>query len=130
MLLYIPKSDCTIINPCIKKCIYTFIFLPSCMLPILTLFCPKPLLNNFFQCSIHQMFRAAIGLSNEPKQSLIGPMIAEILMDILYMTENMIMKMSFFLSFVATAGLQWDRHCAKIVNSSDRRHLQKSKNLF
>jgi hypothetical protein len=29
-------------------------------------------------CFIHQISRAAIGLSNEPKQSLIGPMLAEI----------------------------------------------------
>jgi hypothetical protein len=30
------------------------------------------------QCFIYQMCRTAIGLLNEPKQSLIGPMIAEI----------------------------------------------------
>jgi hypothetical protein len=35
-------------------------------------------LSVLFQCFIYQMFQAAIGLSNEPTQSLIGPTIAEI----------------------------------------------------
>jgi hypothetical protein len=35
-------------------------------------------LSVLVQCFIYQMFKAAIGLSNESKQSLIGPMIAKI----------------------------------------------------